>query len=95
MLPLTLAVARRLSKRLVTNSKNSEAFTLQTRNFVTSNSSMVAFLHEAAFVNNELVQAASGEKFSVVNPVNSEVIGSVPNFSVDDTEKVYFSRGEC
>lgn len=87
MLPLTLSVARRSSKRLVTNLINIEAFALQSRNFATSNPSMVAFLREAAFVNNELVQAASGEKFTVVNPVNSEVIGSVPNFSVDDTEK--------
>jgi len=57
------------------------------RAFSTSNSRSVAFLHEAAFINNELVQAANGESFQVVNPVNDEVIGSVPDMGVEDTEK--------
>ena len=59
------------------------------RSFATSSRvSSTPFLHEAAFVNNELVQAVGNATFPVVNPVNSHVIGLVPDMGEDDTEKV-------
>ena len=100
MIPSTLLLVRSGSKRFLTNLKKLEkngadklrentALKLSSaRNFATSSRSSVALLHEAAFVNNELVQASNGETFPVVNPVNNEVIGSVPDMGVEDTEKV-------
>ena len=58
------------------------------RQFSTTDASYVSFLYEAAFINNELVQAVDGSTFPVVNPVNDNVIGLVPDMGVQDTEKV-------
>ena len=63
------------------------------RNFAaTSRVHSVSFLHEAAFIDNELVGAFDGATFSVVNPVNGDVIGLVPDMGVEDTEKVGLSQ---
>ena len=71
------------------------------RSFATSpRVSSIPFLHEAAFVNNELVQAVDNATFPVVNPVNSHVIGLVPDMGEEDTDKVglvvwWFSNQYC
>ena len=58
------------------------------RHFATSRPACVPFLHEAGFINNELVQARDGATFPVVNPANGDVIGVVPDMGTAETDEV-------
>src|SRR6056300_619671 len=40
-------------------------------------------------IDGELVESVSGERFDSVNPVNEELIGTVPRANADDVEKAY------
>ena len=64
------------------------ALTQTLRHFASSRPTSVAFLHEAGFINNELVQARDGATFPVVNPANGDVIGVVPDMGIAETEEV-------
>ena len=73
------------SRHFATTSSISSATT------TTASSSVPPFLHEAAFVNNELVQAADGATFPVLNPVDGQAVGCVPDMKVGDVEKAITS----
>ena len=40
-------------------------------------------------IDGELVESVSGERFDSINPVNEELIGSVPRANADDVERAY------
>ena len=40
-------------------------------------------------IDGELVESVSGERFDSVNPVNEELIGTVPRANADDVEKAH------
>jgi betaine-aldehyde dehydrogenase len=40
-------------------------------------------------IDGELVESVSGERFDSINPVNEELIGTVPRASADDVERAY------
>ena len=78
------------ARRIFSNAKPALSLCkhFQGRSLSTSPPAFVPFLYEAAFINNELVQASDGATFPVVNPANGDVIGVVPDMGVADTEKV-------
>ncbi|XP_026481762.1 uncharacterized protein LOC113388614 [Ctenocephalides felis] len=47
----------------------------------------MSLLKHKAFVNNDWVQGVSGNTFDVINPANSQVVGSVPNMNTEDTQQ--------
>jgi len=77
------------ARRIFSNAKPALSLCkhFQGRSLSTSPPAFVPFLYEAAFINNELVQASDGATFPVVNPANGDVIGVVPDMGVADTEK--------
>ena len=40
-------------------------------------------------IDGELVDSVSGERFDSINPVNEELIGTVPKANADDVERAY------
>uniref|UniRef100_A0A6M2DFR9 Putative formyltetrahydrofolate dehydrogenase n=1 Tax=Xenopsylla cheopis TaxID=163159 RepID=A0A6M2DFR9_XENCH len=44
----------------------------------------MSLLKQQAFINNDWVQATSGNRFDVLNPANNKVVGTVPNMNPDD-----------
>ena len=38
-------------------------------------------------IDGELVESVSGERFDSINPVNEELIGTVPKANADDVER--------
>ena len=44
-------------------------------------------------IDGELVESVSGERFDSINPVNEELIGTVPRANADDVEHIK-PRGE-
>lgn len=46
-----------------------------------------SLLQSKAFIDGKWVDAVNGETFSVTNPANGQVIGNVPNMTVEDAEK--------
>ena len=40
-------------------------------------------------IDGELVESVSGERFDSINPVNEELIGTVPKATADDVERAY------
>ena len=45
-------------------------------------------------IDGELVDSVSGERFDSINPVNEELIGTVPRANADDVERAYRAASE-
>ena len=49
---------------------------------------------DKAFVNGQWVAAASGKTFDVRNPLNGQVVGTVPDMAKEDTDKAIDAAAE-
>jgi delta 1-pyrroline-5-carboxylate dehydrogenase len=61
------------------------------RKFISCSSSLAVrkmhLLMKNTLVNGEWITSHNGSTFDVINPANEEVVGSVPDMNVDDTQK--------